>query len=98
MGSVALVVVGLNFRAVGFVGVVHGVVECNHLGVVRAVVVVQVVQTNVKAVNAGVDDGDRHTRPVVSGLLLRQINLVHDGSIAVLNLENTVEFQHDHAG
>ncbi len=58
VGTVTLVVVGLNFGPVGFVGVVDRVVKSDDFGVVGAVVVVEVVQAHVGAVNAGVDDGD----------------------------------------
>ena len=97
MRPVTLVVVGLNFRAVGFVWVVDGVVKSDDFRVVRAVVVIKVVKADVEAVDAGVDDRNRDARPVVSRFLLSQIDLVHDGSVAVLNLEDTVKFQHHNA-
>ncbi len=61
MGSVALVVVGLDFCTVGLVWVVDGVIKRNHLRIVCAVVVVQVVQSDVQTVNAGIDDGNGDT-------------------------------------
>ena len=95
--AVALVVVGLDFCAVGLVGVVDGVVKGDHLGVVCAVVVVQVVQPDVQTVDAGVDDGHGDARTVVPGLLLGEVHFMDDCGVAVLHLKNTVKFQHHHA-
>ena len=92
-----LVVVGLNFRAVGLVGIVHGVVETDDLRVVRAVVVVEIVQTRMGAINARIDDGDGDARAVVAGLLLGQIDFMNHGGISVLNRKNTVELKHHDA-
>ena len=97
VGSVALVVVGLNFSAVGLVRVVHRVVKRDDLWVVGAVVVVKVVKAHVKAVNARVDDGHGDALAGVPGLLLSKVDLVNDGHVAVLNLENTVELKHHDA-
>ena len=97
VGAVTLVVVGLNLSTVGFVRVVHSVVEGDDLWVVGAVVVVLVVKANVKAVNACVDDGDGDTCAVVARLLLGEVDFMNDGRIPVLNVENAVKFQHDHA-
>ena len=97
MRAVALVVVGLDFSTVGFVGVVHCVIEGDDLRVVGAVVIVLVVEASVKAVNARIDDGNGDTCAVVARLLLGDVNAVDNGCVSVLNLENAVKFQHDHA-
>ena len=54
--AVSLVVVGLDFRSVGLSGIVHCVVKGDDLGVVGAVIVIEVVKPNVEAVNARIDD------------------------------------------
>ena len=92
-----LVVVRLNFSTVGFVRVVHGVVECDDLWVDGAVIIVEVVKAHVKAVDTRVDDGHGDTLTGVPGLLLGKVNLVDDGHVAVLDLENTVELKHHDA-
>ena len=61
MGSVALVVVGLDFCTDGFVRIVHRVVKSNHLRVVCTVIIVMVVKADVQTVNAGVDDRNGDT-------------------------------------
>ena len=93
--AVTLVVIGLNFGAVGLVWIVHGIVERDDLGVVGAVVIVLVVKANVKAVDAGVDDSNRNARAIVARLLLGQVDFVNDGCVAVLHFKNAIEFQHN---
>ena len=58
MAPVSMVVVRLDIAAVDLVRVVDGVVEGDDLRVVCAVVVVEVVDAGVIAIDAGVDDSD----------------------------------------
>ena len=92
-----LVVVWEDFGAVDLVGVVDWVIKSDNLGVIGGVVVVHVVKANMEAINAGVDDRDRHARAVVARGLLRKIHLMDHSSITVLNFQDAVEFQHHHA-
>ena len=97
MRAVTLVVIGLNFGAVGLVWIVHGIVEGDDLGVVGAVVVVLVVKADVK-LSMPVSMTATVTRAIVARLLLRQVDFVNDGCVAVLHFKNAIEFQHNNPG
>ena len=85
MAAMTLIVVGEYFGSVGFVGVVYRVIESDDFGVVGAVVIVHVVEADMHAVDSSINDRHGHSGPIIACLLLCQVHLVHDSSIAILS-------------